>query len=585
MSSTQPLYNFNGILSTDKTVLQNLETLTEACNSFLTFDINTGKWCVVINKTGSSVKSFNNSNIIGAISVSGTGINDLYNKVVVEFPHKDLADQTDAVISTVDPNDLLPNEQANVLNLKYDIINDPIHAELLGVTKLKQSRVDKIIKFRTDFSSLGLKAGDLIDVTSDVYSYTSKVFRIISIEEEDADDGSILLSITGLEYDANVYNNSGLTRTLRTPLNGITQKVSNEAIQENERSASLADILSLLLPLAATTLFNSMFPNITKKFLDAAGKPTFTTSLSNAICSGGTLTGTITYCPGCADYSGIVVPYTITGIDAADTSVALSGNLTLNAAGVATLPIPTNPSAAGKTLTFTSGTQSSSSNVTGGLSFTYQTNASESSITEGQGVTISLTTTGVANGTSVPYTITGSGTSKVTTPLAGNVTVNNNLGVLVVNTSDDAIYTGSRSITVTFNPLQSDPCGQLDKTAAVTIEDNEAPPPSNTNCNPIEVPVFWCPIYEASTGKVIGLEVLQYASFCSPIPGSPTATVPTSVSVAAGSPSIVTITSTATVDAGTTRGGTAFQVQTSFNSIPFNGAVTGSTVTLIGFAS
>ena len=584
MPSTQPLYNFNGILSTDKTVLQNLETLTEACNSFLTFDINTGKWCVVINKTGSSIKSFNNSNIIGSITVSGTGLNDLYNKVIVEFPHKDLADQTDAVISTIGTGNLLPNEQANVLNLKYDIINDPIHAEILGVTKLKQSRVDKIIKFRTDFSSLGLKAGDLIDITSDVYSYTNKVFRIISIEEEDADDGSILLSITGLEYDSNVYNTSGLTRTLRTPLNGITQKISNEAIQADEESAGAARILSLLLPLAATTLFNSMFPNITKKFLDAVGKPTFTTSLSNAICAGGNITATVTYCPSCADYSGITVPYTITGINAGDTSVPLSGNLTLNSAGVASLVIPTNTSAGGKTLTFTSGTQSSNTNVTAGLSFTYVTETSSSSITEGQGVTISLTTTGVANGTNVPYAITGSGTSKVTTALTGNVTVNNNLGILVINTSDDAIYTGSRSITVTFNGGQSDPCGQLDKTASVTILDNEAAPPSNTNCNPIRVPVFWCPIYEASTGKVLGLEVLQYASFCSPIPGSPTATVPLTISVAAGNPSVITILSTATVDAGTTRGGQAFQVQTSFNSIPYNGAVTGSTVTLIGFA-
>lgn len=252
--ATQKQYTFNGVLSTDNTVLQNLEILTEACNSFFTFDINSGKWSIVINSTGVSVASFNDSNIIGSITVSGTGLESFYNKVVVEFPHKDLLDQTDAIIAEIDYADFYPNEKPNTLNLSYNIINDPIQALLLGTIKLKQSRIDKIIKFRTDFTSLGLKAGELIDVTNDIYGYNNKVFRIITIEEEDTDEGSIVLSITALEYDEDVYNTSGLHRVLRTPVTGIPQKVVNEALIESDKEVTLEQ----LMPLALLTLLNNL---------------------------------------------------------------------------------------------------------------------------------------------------------------------------------------------------------------------------------------------------------------------------------------------------------------------------------------
>lgn len=586
--SQQQQYSFNGVLSTDKTVLQNLETLTEACNSFLTFDINTGKWCVVINRAGSSVASFNDTNIIGSISVSGTGLSELYNRVVVEFPHKDLLDQTDAIIDTIDPSQLYPNESTNTLNLKYDIINDPIQAELLGLIKLKQSRVDKIIKFQTDFTKLGLKAGDLIDVTSDMYGYTSKVFRIITIEEEDTDEGAIVLGITALEYDANVYNTSGIHRTLRTPVTGITQKVMNTAIAANEDANNTDNLLRLLLPLAATTLFNSMFPGILKSIMDALSKSSCGVVLSpKPVCEGATLTATITYCnPGCADFTGTKVDYAITGVTADDIEVPLTGQVTLNKDGVGTLAIPIKSDSLveTETLTFTAGEKSDSAVLKDALYFTYQTNISNYSFTEGGSTTVTLTTTGISDGTQVPYIIQGSATGKVTTPLTGNVTVTGNTASLVINTTDDAVYTGAQGLTITFNKDLADPCGQLDRSTSCTVEDNETPPPPvvTTTCNPITIPYFWCPVFD-STGKVVSIDILSRVAVCSPVAGQPTITVPLTVSVTPGNPSTVTILTTATVDASTGKGGQKFDLITSFNSIPLFGVLTGTTTQVSGF--
>lgn len=239
MSTIIPaLFEINGVIDPGQSVMSNLNTLCTASGCWLTYDVNSGLWSVVINKAGTSIKSFNDSNIIGSINISGTGINEFYNKVTVEFPHVDLRDRTDYVDMVIPIGERFPNEVDNTLNINLDCINNPIQAQYIGAVELKQSRVDKVIEFRTDYSSIGLKAGDLIDVTSEPYGYTNKVFRITKMTEEDQDDGSIQISITALEYDANVYSTDGLIREERNKKTGIIPKAMNTALTESEAKAT-----------------------------------------------------------------------------------------------------------------------------------------------------------------------------------------------------------------------------------------------------------------------------------------------------------------------------------------------------------
>jgi hypothetical protein len=214
-------YQINGLLDTSKNVLDNIEKICSAAGSWLSYDIHEGRWGVVINTTGTSVASFDDSNILSNITVSGTGLNELYNNVKVEFPHRDLRDSADFVIIEIPDGDRNANEEDTTLNLTYDIINEPIQAQMLGLIELKQSRIDLIISFETDFSNIDLKAGDLIDVTNSRFGFSAKVFRIISTSEVQDDQGAIRISITALEYDANVYSVADLFRYTRTDENGI----------------------------------------------------------------------------------------------------------------------------------------------------------------------------------------------------------------------------------------------------------------------------------------------------------------------------------------------------------------------------
>ena len=213
-------YQINGLIDTAQPVMTNIEKICSAAGSWLSYDNHEGKWGVVINKAGTSIASFTDSNIIGSITLTGTGLADLYNSVKVQFPHRDIRDSGDFVTIEIPDGDRNANEPDNALNLNYDIINEPIQAQLLGFIELKQSRVDLVIEFESDFSYINLKAGDIIDVTNTRYGFTNKLFRIISTAEIQ-DDIAIRVKITALEYDANVYSTADLYRYTRTDENGI----------------------------------------------------------------------------------------------------------------------------------------------------------------------------------------------------------------------------------------------------------------------------------------------------------------------------------------------------------------------------
>lgn len=239
MATLENAFQINGVIDTTQSVLNNLNTLCTASGCWLSYDVTQGLWSVVINAAGTSIKSFDDSNIIGNINISGSGINELYNAVSIEFPHKDLRDQTDYVDLEIPATDKYPNEVDNTLNMSLQCINNPVQAQYIATVELNQSRLDKIIEFRTDYTAIGLKAGDIIDVTSEMYGFVAKPWRIVSLVESDAEDGSIQISITALEYSDSVYDNSNLIQTERNKKTGIVPKSQNTALTDSDDAAGM----------------------------------------------------------------------------------------------------------------------------------------------------------------------------------------------------------------------------------------------------------------------------------------------------------------------------------------------------------
>lgn len=602
----QPL-KINGVVSTNKTALQNLNMLADAAGCFLTFDINQGKWAVIINRPGTSVASFNDSNIIGSVTISEKGVTELYNSASIEFPHPDLRDEKDYVDIVVNENVRFPNEIDNPLNIQSECIGNPVQAQYLASVELKQSRLNRIITFSTDFTGLGLKAGDLIDVTNSVYGFTNKVFRVIEIQESDED--VIGVSLTCVEYDESVYSTDGLTRTERTKATGIQLREQNTAIQTSDDVDVGNQLQRLLLANAGAFLLRSLFSrlagnlfgpatvqnkNLDKILSNATAIPVSAISNSGDVCEGGTITITVSNQDSAENCNisclvplpDLIYSYTITGVTSSDITVPLTGEITVSkTTNIGTLSIPTTSIAGGdtfKTLSINVGGLSTSAkiyNVTD-ASVNYSTTASSNTITEGNSVTVTLTLEGGTTGQSVPYTITGN-TGRITSPsLTGNVTLNSSRQAsLVINTSVTSGYTGSESFTVTFNPSVSSPC--VSNYEIITINDTSSPPPPDTTCEYVEVPIVWCAIYDGSDNQMKGVTVRKTALLPVAQAGEASVAVPTALTVTKGNPSSITVSSTVNVASSNALGGMPIQVIRTFNTVTPKGLITGSVVSTV----
>ena len=621
----------NGVVSTDKTVLQNLTDICNACGAFLTFDISQGKWSVVINTTGASIKSYNDSNIIGNITVSETGVSELYNSATFEFPHKSLRDQTDFVEVVIPSGDRLPNEIENPLQMQNQLINDPVQAQYIAGIELKQKRLNKIIQFTTDYTSLGLKAGDLIDVTAAMYGFSSKVFRVTKIEE--VDDDVIGINITGMEYSADVYSTAGLVFKERSKKTGILLRQQNDVIKELD-DASVAGSIGRMIAAnvglgIANNLLNKLFgrrqigtdangnpiySRQTKpsdasaedldKILAGAKKPALQSiSAGGILCEGASKTITVGHtCSSCLfDIPPFNYPYAITGISAGDINIPLTGNvLVTNGTGSLTFTATSDGTAEG------SGTGIETATVTiGGLTTTvaiYDSSDSglvsatrnNASITEGGSSIVTLTATGASLNTSVPYAITGSATSKVSSPaLTGNVTTSSGTATLTITTTNDGVYQGTQALTITFGTSSANPCatGTVVSTS-ITVLDNETapeipppppPPPPDVVRQYILTPVVWSGSYDGTTGQLKSISVLQSAFMPVPFAGEPTANVPLTLSVTQGNPSSITVTSTRSISTVATLGGTLLEPITTFNTVAPSTAITGTRAAIFGY--
>jgi len=616
------LFQINGLVSTNKTALQNLNDLATAGGAWITYDIVDGKYSVIINRAGTSIASFNDSNILGGINVSGTGINELYNSVTIEYPHKDLKDATDFLELKIPDADRFPNELDKKLNIKTNLLHDPIQAQQIAGRELKQSRVDKVIEFRTDFSYLGLKGGDLIDVTSDQYGFANKVFRIVSVQEDESEE--FVISIRAIEYSDEVYDISDLeggnVRTERSPQTGIQPKAANQELATLDDIDTGSTLLRLLAGNAIAGLINSVLDfdeetgeinqsyefkddNVTNLLSNVKPQaPQFELTAAPSVCEGASVTVNLAFvfpeeCSSClVDVDAIratelaktdgTYDYEISGIDASDIDVPLNGTIVVSG-GTGSLVITAADDAdALETMTVSVEDKSVDIDIVPLKEFTYSVSASPQSITEGDSTTVTLTTSNIADGTVLDYEITGAAIDRVDTALTGTVTVNADSADLVVNTTDDSEFQGTTTFTVTFDPTLDDPCGTVgNNSIVILVSDNETEPPPDYTQQYIQVPVVWVGTYDANDNQLKELSPLRSMSLPVPLPGNEAngINVPQTVSVAKGNPSVITIETSVLIDPTVQLGGVAVNVITDFDDIPPNGDITGTRLEFYGF--
>lgn len=206
----QPRYLINGLINTNQKVLNNMDLIAASAASYITYDISSGQWAVLIQKVTAKTFDFSDHNIVGQVNATGTALDTYYNSVEVQFPYAYLRDQSNYVRVDLATNVLNYNEPVNVLKTQYDLVNNVVQATILANIQLRQSREDLCITFKTDFSAYNVQLGDVIGLTNSTYGFTGKLFRVIKLVKAESETGELTIDVTALSYNDAVYTVSNI---------------------------------------------------------------------------------------------------------------------------------------------------------------------------------------------------------------------------------------------------------------------------------------------------------------------------------------------------------------------------------------
>jgi len=237
ITNTALLHRFNGIIFTDRTVMDNVKTILSSMRSSLPFS--QGRFKLVVEDNGSTnsiyfatsspVMTFNHDNIIGSLSIESESTASKYNRVIATYMGGQIASNT----PTYEPVELVyptvgsaeetlylgdDNGRLNELRITLEYITNPnIAASLAQIVLLKSRTRGKVLGFIADSSAAKLDVGDIITVqygySTDNYpgpSFTivnpsgiviDGTFRVTNI----LINSDYTFSITAIEHDDNTY--------------------------------------------------------------------------------------------------------------------------------------------------------------------------------------------------------------------------------------------------------------------------------------------------------------------------------------------------------------------------------------------
>ncbi len=234
---TQPRYRINGVVDASKGILENVDQILIACDSWMQYNAVTGKWAVVINKAESPSYYFSDSNIIGSIVVGTIDITQMPNQIQGKFPDRNNRDQYNYVNLKTPAILLYPNEPVNKINLNYYLVNDSVQALYLANRTLEQAREDLLVTINTTYDGIQVDAGDVVSVTNTAYGWNNKLFRAMQVKEV-ADSSGLTAQIQLVEYNAAVYDNFDITQytpagNSNTPSAGYFSALSPPAVVDS----------------------------------------------------------------------------------------------------------------------------------------------------------------------------------------------------------------------------------------------------------------------------------------------------------------------------------------------------------------
>lgn len=224
-SATQKRFEFNGLVSTTRTIMQNLQDMASCCDCLLKYSEMFGTWGVIVQTPVYEVAiALNDSNIISGITTTTLDIANSFNIAEVKFPDNSAQDSFNTSIfdlAEIAPELLYPNEPVNKQSISLPLTNNSITAQYLATRFLKSVREDLQLQFSINYIGLQLDAGDIVSVTNTNYGWTAKLFRCQKVTQSFSDSGQITTNLVVTEFNPDVYDDTNITQFTPADNTGI----------------------------------------------------------------------------------------------------------------------------------------------------------------------------------------------------------------------------------------------------------------------------------------------------------------------------------------------------------------------------
>jgi hypothetical protein len=224
--ATQSRFKFNGVIDTNRSIMDNLQDMASCCDCLLKYNEITAKWGVIVQQpTYTVAMDLNDSNMVSAISISPIDLAGSYNVIECKFPDNSVQDTFNTAtfdLAEIAPSLLFPNEPVNKMSISLPLVNNDVQAQYIATRLLKSAREDLQVQVSINYVGIQLEAGDIVTLTSPNYGWTEKPFRVNKIIEQFADDGAVIAKLTLSEFNETVYDDVAITQFQTAPNTGIS---------------------------------------------------------------------------------------------------------------------------------------------------------------------------------------------------------------------------------------------------------------------------------------------------------------------------------------------------------------------------
>ena len=224
-AATQTRFRFDGVVDTNKSIMDNLQSMASSCDCLIKYNEITSQWGVVVQSpTYTVAMALTDSNIISSIQVTPLDIAGSYNVIECKFPdstNQDAFNSTTFDLAQIAPALLYPNEPVNKQSVSLPLVNNSVRAQYIAIRMLKGSREDLQVQLSINYQGIQLEAGDIVTVTNANYGWVAKEFRVVKVTEDFESDGSITAKLSLTEFNSTIYNDVSITQFQPSPNTGI----------------------------------------------------------------------------------------------------------------------------------------------------------------------------------------------------------------------------------------------------------------------------------------------------------------------------------------------------------------------------